>query len=160
MASSRPPRLMTPVLPVETIFRLPGFLNADTGPTNNAEFHVKARQTRMGSKFEWPDISKNVTVTGQIEADFEGNFSRADNRNVSTIRSNALSVAPGFRANRLDRRSQHRHLLRSRTGLDDLRLERDDEPVRDDVLRRLLGQHLRTRSADASRLRGKAGRLA
>ena len=110
-------------------FPPPGFLNADTGPTNNPEFHVKARQTRMGSKFEWPDISKNVTVTGQIEADYEGNFSRADNRNVSTIRSNALSVAPGFRANRLDRRSQHRHLLRSRTGLDDLRLQRDDELV-------------------------------
>ncbi len=73
-------------------FPPPGFLNADTGPTDNAEFHVKARQTRMGAKFEWPDVSKNLTVTGQIEADYEGNFSRADNRNVSTIRSNALSL--------------------------------------------------------------------
>src|ERR1017187_3389508 len=77
-------------------FPPPGFLNADTGPTNNAEFHVKARQTRMGAKFEWPDVSKNVTVTGQIEGDYEGNFSRADNRNVSTIRSNAFSLRLAF----------------------------------------------------------------
>ena len=70
----------------------PGFLNSDTGPNKNPEFHLKARATRMGSRFEWPDISKNVTVTGQIEADFEGNFSRADNRNVSSIRSNALQL--------------------------------------------------------------------
>ncbi|MFZ0912753.1 MAG: hypothetical protein WBQ76_17090 [Candidatus Korobacteraceae bacterium] len=77
-------------------FPLPGFLNADTGPTNNAEFHLKARQTRFGSKFEWPDVSKNVTVTGQIEGDFEGNFSRADNRNVSTIRSNAPQLRLAF----------------------------------------------------------------
>ncbi len=73
-------------------FPRPGFTAADTGPNNNPEFHLKARATRMGSKFEWPDISKNVTVTGQIEADYEGNFSRADNRNVSSIRSNALSL--------------------------------------------------------------------
>jgi hypothetical protein len=73
-------------------FVVPGFLSTDTGPTNNPEFHIKARATRIGSKFEWPDISKNITITGQIEADFEGNFSRADNRNVSTIRSNALQL--------------------------------------------------------------------
>ena len=58
-------------------FPPPGFLNGDTGPTNNAEFHVKARQTRMGFRFEWPDVSKNVIVTGQVEADYEGNFSRS-----------------------------------------------------------------------------------
>jgi hypothetical protein len=73
-------------------FPRPGFTAADTGPNKNPEFHIKARATRMGSRFEWPDISKNVTVTGQIEADFEGNFSRADNRNVSSIRSNALQL--------------------------------------------------------------------
>jgi hypothetical protein len=77
-------------------FPPPGFLNADTGPTNNAEFHVKARQTRMGFKFEWPDASKNVTITGQIEGDYEGNFSRADNRNVSAIRSNAFQLRLAF----------------------------------------------------------------
>src|ERR1017187_7518441 len=77
-------------------FPPPGFLNADTGPNNNPEFHVKARQTRMGFKFEWPDVSKNVTVTGQIEGDYEGNFSRADNRNVSAIRSNAFQLRLAF----------------------------------------------------------------
>src|ERR1017187_4179122 len=70
----------------------PAFTPADTGPHNNAEFDMKARATRIGAKFEWPDISKNITVTGQIEADFEGNFSAADNRNVSSIRSNMLSL--------------------------------------------------------------------
>src|SRR5208282_5584795 len=50
------------------------------------------RATRFGSRFEWPDVSKNITITGQVEADFEGNFSRADNRNVSSIRSNALQL--------------------------------------------------------------------
>ena len=73
-------------------FPRPGFTAADTGPNNNPEFHLKARATRFGSRFEWPDVSKNITVTGQIEGDFEGNFSAADNRNVSSIRSNALSL--------------------------------------------------------------------
>jgi len=73
-------------------FIVPGFLNADTGPNSNPEFHIKARATRMGSRFEWPDMSGKMTITGQIEADFEGNFSRADNRNVSSIRSNALQL--------------------------------------------------------------------
>jgi hypothetical protein len=73
-------------------FPRPGFTAADSGPTTNPQFHIKARATRMGSRFEWPDVSKNITITGQIEADFEGNFSRADNRNVSAIRSNALQL--------------------------------------------------------------------
>jgi hypothetical protein len=75
-------------------FIKPLFLAGGTnsGPGSNPEFHLKARSTRMGSKFEWPDVSKNITITGQIEADFEGNFSAADNRNVSSIRSNALSL--------------------------------------------------------------------
>src|SRR5271165_4517951 len=73
-------------------FPRPAFTAADTGPNNNPEFHVKARASRIGSRIEWPDVSKNITITGQIEADFEGNFSRADNRNVSAIRSNALQL--------------------------------------------------------------------
>src|ERR1022692_3898042 len=77
-------------------FPRPAFTNADTGPTNNAEFHMKARASRVGSRFEWPDVSKNITITGQIEADFEGNFSRAENRNVSTYRSNAVSLRLAF----------------------------------------------------------------
>ena len=73
-------------------FIVPGFLNPDTGPNPNPEFHLKARATRIGSKFEWPDISGKMTITGTIEADYEGNFSRVDNRNVSSIRSNALQL--------------------------------------------------------------------
>jgi len=69
-------------------FIVPGFLNADTGPNTNPAFHVKARATRFGANFEWPDIEKKLTLTGKIEGDFEGNFSRADNRNISSIRSN------------------------------------------------------------------------
>jgi hypothetical protein len=73
-------------------FPRPAFTAADTGPNSNPEFHVKARASRVGTRIEWPDVSKNITITGQIEADFEGNFSRADNRNVSSIRSNALQL--------------------------------------------------------------------
>ena len=110
-------------------FPRPGFTNADTGPNKNPEFHIKARATRVGSRFEWPDVSKNITITGQIEADFEGNFSAVDNRNVSSIRSNALQLRLAY--GRIDWavRPEHGLLLRSRTRLDDLRLERTDEPV-------------------------------
>lgn len=72
-------------------FPLPGFLG-DTGPQGSPEFHIKARGTRFGANFEWMDPSPNLTVTGKIEADFEGNFSRADNRNLSSIRSSMPSI--------------------------------------------------------------------
>ncbi len=77
-------------------FPKPWFLASDTGPNNNPEWHMKARATRFGSRFEWPDVSKNITITGQVEADFEGNFSAVDNRSVSTIRSNALQLRLAF----------------------------------------------------------------
>ncbi len=77
-------------------FPLPGFLNADTGPTNDPEFHLKARSSRFGASFEWPDISKNLAITGKFEFDWEGVFSRADNRNVSSIRSNAPTIRLGY----------------------------------------------------------------
>jgi hypothetical protein len=76
-------------------FPFPGiWLNAgpnstfNTGPTQDPEVHVKARSTRFGLNLEWPDISKNVTLTGKIEGDFEGNFSEVDNRDVTSIRNN------------------------------------------------------------------------
>ena len=59
----------------------------NTGPTEDPEVHVKARSTRFGLNVEWPDMSKNLTLTGKIEGDFEGNFSEVDNRDVSSIRS-------------------------------------------------------------------------
>ncbi len=73
-------------------FPFPGiWLNAgpnstfNTGPTQDPEVHVKARSTRFGLNLEWPDISKNLTLTGKIEGDFEGNFSEVNNRDVSSI---------------------------------------------------------------------------
>src|SRR5581483_4321107 len=72
-------------------FPLPGFLG-DTGPEASPEFHIKARASRFGINFEWPDISDKNALTGRVEFDWEGNFSRTNNRNISTIRSNALSL--------------------------------------------------------------------
>ncbi len=78
-------------------FPFPGIFLTSTqafnaGPNNSPEFHVKARSTRFGSNFEWPDMSRSLILTGRIEADFEGNFSETDNRDVSSIRSNMPSL--------------------------------------------------------------------
>ncbi|MGA9354765.1 MAG: hypothetical protein WBV46_13820 [Terriglobales bacterium] len=64
----------------------------DTGPTKDPEFHLKARSTRLGANFEWPDISPKIILTGRVEGDYEGNFSEVDNRDVSSIRSNAFQL--------------------------------------------------------------------
>jgi hypothetical protein len=82
-------------------FPFPGiWLNSasilSTGPTQDPEVHVKARSTRFGLNIEWPDISKNLTLTGKIEGDFEGNFSEVDNRDVSSIRSNQPQLRLAF----------------------------------------------------------------
>lgn len=63
-----------------------------TGPTQDPEFHLKARSTRIGANFEWPDASPKLTFTGRIEGDYEGNYSEVDNRDVSSIRSNAFQL--------------------------------------------------------------------
>jgi hypothetical protein len=72
-------------------FPLPGFAT-DTGPQGAPEFHLKARSTRFGANFEWLDPSPNLTLTGKIEVDFEGDFTRVDNRNLSSIRSSVPSI--------------------------------------------------------------------
>ncbi len=72
-------------------FPLPGFLG-DTGPHGSPEFHLKGRASRFGSNFEWPDISSSTALTARVELDFEGNFSRANNRNISSVRSNMPSL--------------------------------------------------------------------
>lgn len=72
-------------------FPLPGF-TTDTGPQGAPEFHIRARSSRFGANFEWLDPSPNLTITGKIEADFEGDFTRVDNRNLSTIRSSQPSI--------------------------------------------------------------------
>ena len=73
-------------------FPLPMFRAGDTGPDAAPEFHVKARFFRIGSNFEWLDPSSKMTITGKVEADFEGNFSRVSNRNISTIRSSMFQI--------------------------------------------------------------------
>lgn len=72
-------------------FPLPGFLG-DTGPGRSPEFHLKARAFRLGANFEWLDPSPKVVVTGRVEFDFEGDFTRVNNRNISSIRSSQPSL--------------------------------------------------------------------
>ena len=63
-----------------------------TGPTKDPNFHLKARSARIGTNFEFPDINSRITLTGRLEGDFEGNFTEADNRDVSSIRSSQFSI--------------------------------------------------------------------
>src|SRR5689334_18199815 len=82
-------------------FPLP-LLAADTGPNNSSEFHVRARGLRLGANFEWLDPAPKTTITGKIEFDFEGDFTRVNNRNVSSIRSSQPSLRLAWV--RIDRR--------------------------------------------------------
>ena len=73
-------------------FPYPGiFLNSSsvlsTGPTLDPSFHLKARSSRFGANFEWPDIAGKLTLTGKVEGDFEGGFTEVDNADVSSIRN-------------------------------------------------------------------------
>ena len=76
------------------------FLNAasatNTGPTRDPEVHIKARSTRFGTNFEWPDISKNLTLTGKIEGDFEGNFTEVNNADISSMRNGQVRLRLAF----------------------------------------------------------------
>ncbi|MBS1864755.1 MAG: hypothetical protein JSS69_02455, partial [Acidobacteria bacterium] len=67
-------------------------LLGDTGPTADGQFHIKDRAFRMGVDFEWPDVSPNITLTGKLEFDFEGNFTNVNNRNISANRSSQPSL--------------------------------------------------------------------
>ncbi|HJP95141.1 MAG TPA: hypothetical protein VJ875_24485 [Pyrinomonadaceae bacterium] len=82
-------------------FPLP-LLAADTGPNNSPEFHVRARGLRLGANFEWVDPAPKTVITGKIEFDFEGDFTRVNNRNVTSIRSSQPSLRLAWV--RIDRR--------------------------------------------------------
>ena len=82
-------------------FPLP-LLASDTGPNNSPEFHVRARGLRLGANFEWLDPAPKTTITGKLEFDFEGDFPRANNRNITSIRSNQPSLRLAWV--RIDRR--------------------------------------------------------
>jgi len=82
--------------PYGTDMPLPGFITTGTNPfdpgPNSSEFHAKARFARFGTNFDWPDAGNNTTITGKFEFDFEGNYTRTLNRNISTIRSSQASI--------------------------------------------------------------------
>jgi hypothetical protein len=82
-------------------FPLP-LLAADTGPNGSPEFHLRARGLRLGANFEWLDPAPKLTITGKFEFDFEGNFTRVNNRNISSIRSSQPSIRLAWV--RIDRR--------------------------------------------------------
>ncbi|HKR12374.1 MAG TPA: hypothetical protein VJT15_09975 [Pyrinomonadaceae bacterium] len=82
-------------------FPLP-LLAGDTGPNNSPEFHIKARALRLGINFEWLDPSPKTVITGRFEMDFEGDFTRVNNRNISSIRSSQPSIRLAWV--RIDRR--------------------------------------------------------
>lgn len=82
-------------------FPLP-LLAADTGPNNSPEFHLRARGLRLGANFEWVDPAPKTTITGRIEFDFEGDFPRVNNRNITSIRSSQPSLRLAWV--RIDRR--------------------------------------------------------
>jgi hypothetical protein len=82
-------------------FPLP-LLASDTGPNGSPEFHLRARGLRLGANFEWVDPAPKTTITGKIEFDFEGDFTRVNNRNISSIRSSQPSIRLAWV--RIDRR--------------------------------------------------------
>ena len=82
---------------------LPG---SNTGPNADPEFHMKARQSRIGINLEWPAISKKLILTGRFEADFEGNFNESDNADVTSIRNPNLRLRLAYA--RLDYRATDR----------------------------------------------------
>jgi hypothetical protein len=82
-------------------FPLP-LLAADTGPGGSPEFHIRARGLRLGANFEWVDPAPKTTITGKIEFDFEGDFTRVNNRNITSIRSSQPSLRLAWV--RIDRR--------------------------------------------------------
>jgi len=67
-------------------------LLGDTGPTSDPQFHIKARSFRAGSQFEWVPPNSEMTVTGKLEFDFEGDYTNVNNRNISGVRSSQLSL--------------------------------------------------------------------
>ena len=87
--------------PLGNDFPLP-LLAADTGPGGSPEFHLKARALRLGVNFEWLDPAPKTVITGRLEFDFEGDFTRANNRNISSIRSSQPSLRLAWA--RIDRR--------------------------------------------------------
>jgi hypothetical protein len=75
---------------------LSGMLVSNTGPNTSPTFNLNARNTRVGSNFEWLDPNHKLVVTGKLEFDFEGNYTNVFNRNISSIRSSMPSLRLAF----------------------------------------------------------------
>lgn len=73
-------------------FPLPLLIGGDTGPTSDPQFHIKDRSFRIGSQFEWVPKGQNITLTAKVEADFEGDYTNVNNRNISGVRSSQFSL--------------------------------------------------------------------
>jgi hypothetical protein len=58
-------------------------LLGNTGPTSDPQVHIKARQFRIGAQSEWVPKGTDFTITGKVEADFEGDYTDVSNRNIS-----------------------------------------------------------------------------
>ena len=71
-------------------FPLP-LLLGDTGPQQD-QFRIKARSTRAGVNFYYPINGPDITLTGKMEFDWEGDYTAVNNRNISGLRSNQLSL--------------------------------------------------------------------
>jgi hypothetical protein len=74
----------------------PLLFGGDTGPDADPQTHIRDRMLRLGVDFEWPDPSKNLTLTGKLEFDFEGNYTNVNNRNISSNRSSQPSLRLGW----------------------------------------------------------------
>lgn len=96
-------------------FPLPGFI-CDTGPDGAPEFHIKARSSRVGANFAWNDANPKWSISGKVEMDFEGNFNRSDNRNISSIRSNNPSLRLAW--GRLDYAANDKNIISALFGQD------------------------------------------
>jgi hypothetical protein len=72
-------------------FPLP-LLLGDTGPDAGSQFRIKARSARFGTNFYWPINGPNITLTGKLEFDWEGDYTEVNNRNISSVRSSQASL--------------------------------------------------------------------
>jgi hypothetical protein len=71
---------------------LPLLIGGDTGPTSDPQVHIKARSFRIGAQTEWVPKGSDFTLTGRVEADFEGDYTDVNNRNISSARSNEFTL--------------------------------------------------------------------
>jgi hypothetical protein len=73
-------------------FPLPLLQSGDTGPDAGSQMRFKARSARFGANVFYPINGPDITLTGKIEFDWEGDYETANNRNISSIRSPQASL--------------------------------------------------------------------